>query len=34
VWTLRDGKLARAEFFLQRGEALQAAGIDPDRPGS
>jgi ketosteroid isomerase-like protein len=34
VWTLREGKLARAEFFLQRGEALQAAGIDPDRPGS
>jgi ketosteroid isomerase-like protein len=33
VWTLRDGRLAKAEFYLQRDEALQAAGIDPGRPG-
>jgi ketosteroid isomerase-like protein len=32
VWTVREGKLARAEFYLQRDEALKAAGIEPGRP--
>ncbi len=27
VWTLRDGKLARTEFFSERREALEAAGL-------
>ena len=27
VWTLRDGKLARTEFFRDRREALEAAGL-------
>lgn len=34
VWTIRDGRLARAEFYLDADDALRAAGIDPDRhPG-
>lgn len=27
VWTLRDGKIARAEFFTNRGDAYAAAGL-------
>jgi ketosteroid isomerase-like protein len=27
VWTLRDGKLARTEFFTDRREALAAVGL-------
>jgi ketosteroid isomerase-like protein len=27
VWTLRDGKLARGDFFSDPAEALQAAGL-------
>ena len=29
VWTFREGRLARAEFHLDRAEALRAAGLDP-----
>ena len=27
LWTVRDGKIARAEFFALRSEALKAAGL-------
>jgi hypothetical protein len=27
IWTVRDGKLTRAEFFADRREALKAAGL-------
>jgi ketosteroid isomerase-like protein len=27
VWTIRDGKVARAEFFAERGKALEAVGL-------
>jgi uncharacterized protein len=27
VWTIRDGKAARLEFYADRSEALQAAGL-------
>ena len=27
VWTLREGKVARAEFYADRAEALKAAGV-------
>jgi ketosteroid isomerase-like protein len=27
VWTVRDGKIARAEFFAHRSEAFKAAGL-------
>jgi ketosteroid isomerase-like protein len=27
VWTVRDGKIARAEFFAHRSEAFTAAGL-------
>jgi ketosteroid isomerase-like protein len=27
LWTMRDGKPARCEVFLRRGEALEAAGL-------
>src|SRR5262245_6245590 len=27
VWTLRDGRLVRNEFFTDRNEALEAAGL-------
>ena len=27
VWTIRDGQVARVEFFATRAEALQAAGL-------
>jgi ketosteroid isomerase-like protein len=29
IWTIRDGRFARAEFFLSQGEALKAAGLEP-----
>jgi ketosteroid isomerase-like protein len=28
VWTIRDGKAARMEFFESRAQALEAAGLD------
>jgi ketosteroid isomerase-like protein len=28
IWTIRDGRFARAEFFLSQGEALKAAGLE------
>ena len=28
VWTLRDGLVTRADTFAERGQALEAAGID------
>ena len=31
VWTVRNQKLTRAEFHLDRDRALRAAGIDPDQ---
>jgi ketosteroid isomerase-like protein len=27
IWTVSEGKIARAEFFSNRGEALRAAGL-------
>jgi ketosteroid isomerase-like protein len=27
VWSLREGKIVRVRFYLDRGEALQAAGL-------
>ena len=29
VWMIREGRLRRVEFHLDRGAALRAAGIDP-----
>lgn len=29
VWTIRDGKLSRVEFHLDRQAAMRAAGLDP-----
>jgi ketosteroid isomerase-like protein len=34
VWTMRNGKLARAEFHLDRELALRSAGVDPDAHSS
>ena len=31
VWTLRDGRVARLQMFLDRDEALEAAGLSPER---
>jgi ketosteroid isomerase-like protein len=28
VWTVRDGQIARAEFFTERADAYRAAGLD------
>jgi ketosteroid isomerase-like protein len=28
IWTVRDGKLARIEFYFNRAEGLAAAGLD------
>src|SRR5271157_3775181 len=28
VWTVREGKIARTEFYLDRAEALKAVGLD------
>jgi ketosteroid isomerase-like protein len=30
VWTLRDRRVVRMQMFLDRGEALVAAGLSPD----
>ena len=30
VWTLRDGRMVRMQMFLDRSEALAAAGLTPD----
>jgi ketosteroid isomerase-like protein len=27
IWTVRDGRVSRAEFFVERAEALKAAGL-------
>jgi ketosteroid isomerase-like protein len=32
IWTVREGKIARVEFYANRAEALTAAGLDPARP--
>jgi ketosteroid isomerase-like protein len=32
VWWARDGRLTKADFYLDQRTALRAAGIDPDRP--
>jgi ketosteroid isomerase-like protein len=32
LWTVRDGKLASADFYLSADDALRAAGIDPTAP--
>jgi ketosteroid isomerase-like protein len=29
VWTIRDGKAARMDFYDNRSEALEAAGLEP-----
>jgi ketosteroid isomerase-like protein len=28
IWTVRDGKIARVEFHIDRGEAFKAAGLE------
>jgi ketosteroid isomerase-like protein len=28
IWTIRDGKLARVEYYTSRAEALKAAGLE------
>jgi ketosteroid isomerase-like protein len=28
VWTVREGKIARVEFYIDRAEALKAAGLE------
>ena len=28
IWTVRDGSLARIEFYLDRAEALKAVGLE------
>ena len=30
VWTVRDGRISRAEFFTSRADAYRAAGLNPD----
>ena len=32
VWTISDGKVARAEFFAYRADAFKAAGLTEGRP--
>jgi ketosteroid isomerase-like protein len=34
VWTVQDGLVSQAAFYLDRQMALKAAGLDPDRPSS
>ena len=37
VWTVRDGRIARVEFYSDRSEAIQAAGLSrsgEDGPGT
>jgi ketosteroid isomerase-like protein len=31
VWRIRNGKLARAEFYLDPDDGIRAVGLDPDR---
>ncbi len=31
VWTVKDGRVARAEFFTHRADAFQAAGLSEQR---
>jgi ketosteroid isomerase-like protein len=31
VWWLKEGKISQAVFYLDRVDALKAAGLDPDR---
>jgi ketosteroid isomerase-like protein len=31
VWTFEGGKVVRIEFYLEREEAFEAAGLDPSR---
>jgi ketosteroid isomerase-like protein len=31
VWTVRNGKLAKTVFYLERRDALEAAGLDPNQ---
>jgi hypothetical protein len=33
VWTLRDRKAIRFQWFNEPHQALEAAGLDPDRAG-
>ena len=30
LWMLQDGRIVRMQMFLDRGEALAAAGLTPD----
>ena len=30
VWTVRDGRISRAEFFTSRADAYRAAGLSPE----
>jgi ketosteroid isomerase-like protein len=32
VWTLRDGKIAKADFYVNRSDALEAAGLSEQDP--
>jgi hypothetical protein len=32
VWWLADGQVSRLGFYLDQRSALEAAGLDPDRP--
>jgi ketosteroid isomerase-like protein len=32
AWTVRDGKIARAEFYANRGDLLESAGLDSTSP--
>jgi ketosteroid isomerase-like protein len=32
IWTIRDSRFTRAEFFLSQGEALKAAGLEGKAP--
>jgi ketosteroid isomerase-like protein len=34
VWSVEDGLVSQAAFYLDRQMALKAAGLDPDRPSS
>jgi ketosteroid isomerase-like protein len=34
VWWLEGGRISQAVFYLDQHSALQAAGIDPDRPAN
>jgi ketosteroid isomerase-like protein len=34
VWTVRHGRIVRVIFYLERRDALEAVGLEPDRPAS